>query len=203
MSNEDTDESDEKYASLEENDFAVGNSGGAAPEANTNARTHGLYMEEHGYINRQDESDQEWIFELTESLADMWRRRHDGKPPKAIRQRLESIAIDMHRVAWANDYFADEGLTQLREEVVGNETITAEKLNLWAGEIRQYNESIERRLDRHSLLDPPEDRTGGLEPDTTMENEDYVITVGAEPDEEEEYVIEDDDGGSDEDDDEE
>lgn len=157
------------------NDFAAGNPGGGAPEKNTNARTHGLTMKEDGYIERQDEQDQEWIHELLESLVDMWRRRHEEKPPKAIRQRLQSIAIDMHRVSWADSYFADEGLTQIRQEVVGDETITAEKLNLWAGEIRQYNESIERRLDRHSLLDPPEDVGGRAEPGTTMESDDYVI----------------------------
>lgn len=74
------------------------------------------------------------------------------------------------------DASADEGLTQLRQEVVGDETITAEKLNLWASEIRQYNESIERRLDRHSLLDPPEDRENVVSDNGVMESTDYTIT---------------------------
>lgn len=157
------------------NDFAAGNPGGGAPESNTNARKHSLYMREDDYIERQSDDDQTWIYELTESLVDMWRKRHGDKPPKAIRNRLESIAIDMHRVAWANSYFADEGLTQIRQEVVGDETITAEKLNLWASEIRHYNDSIEKRLDKHGLLDPPEDR-GTPEAGTVLESEDYVIT---------------------------
>lgn len=93
-------------------------------------------MKRDGYIERQDEQDQEWIYELTESLVDMWRRWHSDKPPKAVRNRLENIAIDCRRVAWAHDNFAEEGLTQIRQEIVGDESITAEKLNLWAGEIR-------------------------------------------------------------------
>lgn len=168
------------------NDFAVGNDGGAPP-GNTNARTTGLHMDSDTYIERQSEEDQEWIYELTESLVDMWRVRHHGKPPKTIRQRLESIAIDIHRTEWANAYFAEEGLTQIRQEVVGDDTITAEKLNLWAGEIRQYNESIERRLDKHGLLDPPEDR-GGPGSGGTLESDDYVI----------EYEDDESDGDSDE-----
>lgn len=170
----------------EGNNFAVGNPGGGAPESNTNARTIGLYMKEKGYIERQSESDQEWILELTESLVDMWRKRHGGKPPKAIRQRLESIAIDCHRVAWADDYFASEGLTQMRQEVVGDETITAEKLTLWAGEIRKYNSAIASRLDRHGLFDPPEDRTAGPQPGDTFASEHVEITFvgdGEESDE--------------------
>lgn len=156
-----------------DNDFAKGNPGGGAPEQNTNARKHSLYMREDDYIQRQSDDDQNWIFELTESLVDMYRRRHGGKPPKAIRNRLESIAIDMHRVAWANDYFADEGLTQIRQEVVGDETITAEKLNLWASEIRHYNDSIEKRMDKHGLLDPPSE--GNFAGGAVMASDDYAI----------------------------
>lgn len=149
------------------------------PEGSANARTHGLHMKRDGYTERQDEQDQEWIYELTESLVDMWRARHGDKPPAAIRNRLENIAIDMHRVAWANDYFADAGLTQIRQEVVNDDKITTEKLTLWAGEIRQYNESIERRLDKHGLLDPPEDRGESSLPEDghVMESDDYKITV--------------------------
>lgn len=161
----------------ENNDFAVGNDGGA-PKGNTNARTIGLYMKEDEYIERQDEEDKEWIYELIESLVDMWRRRHGDKPPRAVRNRLENIAIDMHRVAWANEYFADEGLTQIRQEVVGDETITAEKLNLWSAETRKFNDSIEKRMDKHGLLDPPEDRAGSSVPGgTIMASEDYVIEI--------------------------
>lgn len=134
-------------------------------------------MKRDGYIERQDEQDREWIYELTESLVDMWRRRHGESPPKAIRNRLKTIAIDMHRVSWADDYFADEGLTQVRQEIVGDETITSEKLNLWAGEIRQYNMSIERRLDKHGLLDPPEDRTGAKDGVEVMRSDDYEIVI--------------------------
>lgn len=149
-----------------------------APESNTNARTTGLHMKRDGYTSRQTDEDREWIYELTEDLCDMWRERHGGKPPKAIRQRLENIAIDMHRICWANDYFAEQGLTQIREEVVADEKITAEKLTLWSKEIRMYNESIERRLDRHSLLDPPEDRNDTtLESGTVLRSDDYEIVI--------------------------
>ena len=181
-----------------ENDFAEGNPGGGAPKANTNARKHGLHMKREGYIERQDEQDREWIYELLESLVDMWRRRHQDKPPKAIRQRLQSIAIDMHRVSWADSYFADEGLTQIRQEVVGDEKITAEKLNLWASEIRHYNDSIEKRLDKHGLLDPPEDREDGGFGDGTQvyKSDDYTIIERTvedpdedEADDDESYVL--------------
>lgn len=162
------------------NDFAAGNLGGGAPEQNTNARTHGFHMREDDYIERQDESDRELIFELTDSLIDMWRRRHGDKPPKVIRNRLESIAIDCHRVAWANEYFADQGLTQIRQEVVGDETITVEKLNLWASEIRHSNDSIEKRMDKHGLLDPSEDRDSEFEAGTVYASEDYIIEIEAD-----------------------
>lgn len=170
-----------------------------AAEQNTNARTHGLHMKRDGYTSRQDDEDQEWIYELTESLVDMWRRRHGDKPPKAIRNRLESIAIDMHRVAWADAYFADKGLTQMRKEVVGDETITAEKLNLWASEIRHYNDSIEKCLDKHGLLDPPEDRDGSsLSPGTVFESDDYIIEVTDDELEDQDQDSDDDDeSGSD------
>lgn len=151
-----------------------------APDGSTNAKSHGLYMKRDGYIERQSDEDQEWILELTESLIDMWRARHQGKPPKAIRSRLESIAIDMHRVSHANAYVADEGLTQIRQEVVGDETINSEKLTLWSSETRHYNDSIERRLDKHGLLDPPEDRGGGGP--RVYESEDYRIEVGEDVD---------------------
>lgn len=91
----------------------------------------------------------------------------------------------------ANDYFADEGLTQIREEVVGDEKITAEKLTIWSSELRMYNESIERRLDRHSLLDPPEDRGHAeLEPGAELRSDDYIITIDDAGDESDEWVIE-------------
>lgn len=57
-------------------------------------------------------------------------------------------------------------------------------MNLWAGEMRQYNESIERRLDKHGLLDRPEDRDETLNDGETKgyENEYYRITVGPDVD---------------------
>lgn len=51
----------------------------------------------------------------------------------------------------------------------------AEKLNLWASEIRHYNDSIEKRLDKHRLLDPPEKRN--LESGTVLESADYRIEI--------------------------
>lgn len=80
--------------------------GAGAPEQNTDARTHRLHTKRDGYIERQSDDDQEWIFELMERLADMWRTHHGGKPSKAIRNRLKNIAIDMCRVAHANDHLA-------------------------------------------------------------------------------------------------
>ena len=161
------------------------------------ARTHGLHMKRDGYIEWQSETDQEWILELTEPLIDMWRARHQGKPPKAIRNRLQSITIDMHHVSHANAYMADEGLTQIRHEVVGDETINSEKLTLWSSETRHYNDSIERRLDKHGLLDPLEDRTKMTVGIQVMESDDYRIEIGGGVDPDAEYVTTFEDASSD------
>lgn len=48
---------------------------------------------------------------------------------------------------------------------------------MWASEIRHYNLSIERRLDKHGLLDPPEERDGEEYADGTRvyKSDDYTI----------------------------
>ena len=82
----------------------------------------------------------------------------------------------------------------MRQEVVGEEKFTSEKLNLWASEIRHYNISIEKRLDKHGLLDPPEDRDGEEYADGTRvyKSEDYtIIERPVEDGDEDELEIED------------
>lgn len=45
-----------------------------------------------------------------------------------VPRRLENIAIDVDHIIW-NEYFADEGLTQVCREDVGDQTITP-RINL-------------------------------------------------------------------------
>lgn len=117
------------------------------------------------YIDKMPEEDRALIYELTESLSDLWHRRHGGRPPKAIRQRLEALAVDMHKTAVAGGYLAERGLTEERDALVGGEVITTERVNLWASELRKLDSAIDRRMDKHGLLDPPEDRRTGPIPD--------------------------------------
>lgn len=147
-----------------------------APEKNHNSVKHGLYMATDTYIDKMPEEDRALIYEITESLADMWASRHGGRPPLAIRNRLEALAIDMHKSGVASGYFAERGLTEEREALVDGEVISTERVNLWASELRRLDSAIESRLDRHGLLDPPEDRTAGPQPGDVFASEHVEIT---------------------------
>lgn len=149
---------------------------GGPPKGSANAKTHGLYMATETYIDKQSEEDRAIIYEITESLADMWASRHGGRPPLAIRNRLEALAIDMHKSGVASGYFAERGLTEEREALVDGEVISTERVNLWASELRRLDSAIESRLDRHGLLDPPEDRTAGPQPGDVFASEHVEIT---------------------------
>lgn len=129
-----------------------------APDNNINGAKHGLYMKADKYIERMDdEADREWIRDMIGSLEDIYRKRWREAPPKAKREILVGIAIDLHRISWSNGWFADTGLTQVQQEIVNGETITAERVNVWSGEIRKYSESVTRRMDKLGLLDDPEE----------------------------------------------
>lgn len=155
------------------NDYAKGNDGGAPPK-NTNAQKHGLHMSRDQYIEKQTEEDQEWIRDMHAGLCDRVRRQ--GRDPDIIdRELLRSLAIDLHKVAAANGYFAERGLTERTDVIVDGEAITTEEINKWASELRQHNESIYRRLDKHGLLE--EGEPSGFGPGSTIESEHVSITI--------------------------
>jgi len=128
---------------------------GSSHEDNQNAQTHALFSSKDGYYQNLPQDEQEWVFDLTHTLLDRVRDRGDD-PDMFDREALKNIAIDLHRISHANSYLSDEGLTQLESFVEDGVQMQREKVNIWAGELRQYNESVYRRMQKHGLLDDPE-----------------------------------------------
>lgn len=140
----------------EGNQNAVGNDGGAAPEGNQNPQTHALFASHDGYYHDLDNDAQAWVSDFTDTLLDRYRDAHGKEPDMFDREALKNIAIDFHRVGTANSWFSKQGLAHTEE--VRSESFTKQevKVNVWASEIRQYNESVYRRMQKHGLLDDPE-----------------------------------------------
>lgn len=159
-------------SSHEGNQNAVGNDGGA-PEGNQNAQTHALFSDHDGYFHDLDEPEQEWVFDFTNDLLDRYRTVHGKDPDMFDKESLKNIAIDFHRVATANSWFSEHGLVTVDFEDTPETTRKTTKVNVWAQEIRQYNESVYRRMQKHGLLDDPESQKAqSLEQvgDALMEN---------------------------------
>lgn len=140
----------------EGNQNAVGNDGGA-PEGNQNAQTHGLFASRDGYHNDLDDDEQQWVFDFTNALLDRHREMKGKEPDMFDREALKNIAIDFHKVAHANGYFREEGLVQTNwQGTMEGRVPLGDEVNVWASEIRQHNESVYRRMQKHGLLDDPE-----------------------------------------------
>lgn len=133
-----------------------GGASSGAPDGNQNSQTHALFASHDGYYHDLDDDAQEWLFDFTHTLLDRYRDAHGKEPDMFDREALKNIAIDFHRVAHANEWFADEGMAHIEE--VRSESFSKRevKVNVWASEIRQYNESVYRRMQKHGLLDDPE-----------------------------------------------
>lgn len=132
----------------EGNDFAVDNDGGA-PEGNQNAQTHGLDASRDGYFADLDDNEQRWIVDMHQSLLDRYRRFNGSEPGRFDTESLKHIAIDFHRIANANGWFAEHGL-------VHDGDADDLRVSEWAAEIRKLNESIYERMDKHGMLPSPE-----------------------------------------------
>lgn len=137
------------------NDYANGNNGGA-PEGNQNAQRHGLFSERSGYYADLSDGEQDWIDSFTHSLLDRFRRYHDKDPDAFDRETLKHIAIDFHRTSEANDFFSDAGLVHREIDMAGGEPVETIKQNVWASELRRYQESIMDRMDSMGLLESPD-----------------------------------------------
>lgn len=133
-------------------------SDGSSHEDNQNAATHGLFSSHDGYYHDLDDDEQEWVFDFTNDLLDRHRRAHGQDPDMFDKEALKNIAIDFHRVAHANGYFRDKGLVQTNWETTdqGDKVPRGDEINVWAKEIRQYNESVYNRMKKHGLLEDPE-----------------------------------------------
>lgn len=126
-------------------------------DKNQNAQTHALFSQHDGYYHDLDEDEQEWVFDFTHTLLDRHRNAHGKKPDMFDREALKNIAIDFHRIAHANGYFREKGLVQTDYQgTMEGRVPLGDEVNVWAGEIRQYNESIYRRMKKHGLLDDPD-----------------------------------------------
>ena len=140
---------------------------GSSHEQNQNAQTHALFSDKDGYYHDLEDDEQEWVFDFTHTLLDRHRRVHGEEPDMFDKEALKNIAIDYHRIADANDWFRKNGLVNRDFEDSPDKTKQTIKVNVWAKEIRQYNESIYRRMEKHGLLNDPEsqkaDAIGGLE----------------------------------------
>lgn len=127
-----------------------------APEGNQNAQTHALFADHDGYYHNLDDDAQQWLFDFTHVLLDRHRDAHGKEPDMFDREALKNIAIDFHRVAHANEWFAENGMVQQDIQDTPQSFSKTTKINVWASEIRQYNESIYRRMQKHGLLNDPE-----------------------------------------------
>jgi len=136
------------------------NVGNGDQKGNQNAQTHALFAERDGYYQDLSEKEQNWVFDFTNDLLDRKRRMIGGDPDMFDKEALKNIAIDFHRVATANSWFSEKGITQPERKVTpqGGTVVTGKKLNTWASEIRQYNESIYRRMKKHGLLEDPDSK---------------------------------------------
>lgn len=134
------------------------NVGRGDQEGNRNAEKHALYSDKDGYYHGLSESEQQWVFDFTNDLLDRQRRLQGREPDKFDKEALKNIAIDFHRVATANSWFQSRGLAPDDHKVTpqGGVVAAGKKVNEWASEIRQYNESIYRRMQKHGLLHDPE-----------------------------------------------
>lgn len=140
-----------------------------APESNQNAQRHGLFSERDGYYQALPDEQQEWVFDFTNALLDRLRKRQNTDPDMFDKEALKNIAIDFHKVAHANEYFKEEGLTQVMHKTAGEAVVTEDQINVWAKEIRQHNESIYRRMKKHGLLDDPESQKADAIEKVTLE----------------------------------
>lgn len=130
---------------------------GTSHEKNQNAQSHGLFSKHDGYYHDLDESEQEWVFDFTNTLLDRLRKAHGKEPDMFDKEALKNICIDFHRVAHANGYFREKGQTQTQwQGTMEGRVPLGDDVNVWASEIRQYNESVYRRMQKHGLLDDPE-----------------------------------------------
>ncbi|SIS00234.1 hypothetical protein SAMN05421858_5108 [Haladaptatus litoreus] len=143
---------------------------GESHENNQNAQTHGLFSKHDGYYHDLDEDEQEWVFDFTNSLLDRLRKSHGKEPDMFDKEALKNIAIDFHRVAHANGYFREKGEVQTQwASTMEGRVPMGDEVNVWASEIRQYNESIYRRMQKHGLLDDPESQKADALSDLTVE----------------------------------
>lgn len=127
-----------------------------APEDNQNAQTHALFSERDGYYQDLEDDEQQWVFDFTNDLLDRHRRINGREPDMFDKEALKNIAIDFHRVATANDWFRKNGLVNVDYEDTPQVAKKTTKVNVWAKEIRQYNESVYRRMKKHGLLEDPD-----------------------------------------------
>jgi hypothetical protein len=160
------------------NQNAVGNSGGAPPEKNQNAQTVGLWAKHEGYYHNLPNDEKEWVDTFLRGLLEQYQEVHDKEPASSDHELLKNIAIDIHRVAHANEWFAENALVHEQKRRGDGWTSVETKINVWASEIRQYNESIYRRLDKHGLLESPEKQAANAR--KNMSSESYTIRL--EPD---------------------
>ncbi len=135
-----------------------------APEGNQNAKTHGLFSSHDGYYQDLSDEEQEWVFDFTNDLLDRHRDYHGSEPDMFDKEALKNIAIDFHRVAHANGYFREKGLVETQFQQTDDGPVpVGDKLNEWAKEIRQYNESVYNRMKKHGLLEDPDTKQAQAE----------------------------------------
>lgn len=159
----------------EGNDFAAGNDGGA-PAGNQNAQTHGLFADHDNYFNDLEDDEQAWVFDFTNDLLDRYRRHHGKEPDMFEHESLKNVAIDFHRIANANGWFAEQGLVHHETDMSGGTPTEEVKLNVWSREIRKYNESVYQRMQKHGLLDDPETQKADAIDDLSVEIEHIRVT---------------------------
>jgi len=73
---------------------------------------HGLYIDRGGYYKGLPEEDQKWIDAVTDDLID---KSYYGKEDLSMLEKCREIAVDLHQRRRADEYLAQEGLTQTQD----------------------------------------------------------------------------------------
>lgn len=105
--------SEDRYVAPEGNDHAEGNSGGAPPECNQNARSHGVFSTPEFLIDDLDENELEWIEAITDGYLEV--APFGPEDPRA--ERLAMTAVKVYQSWAAENAMLRDGLSE--EQTVG------------------------------------------------------------------------------------
>lgn len=132
--------------------------GGGAPEGNSNAKKHGLYMSRQKYFDELSDEEKEFVDAIVESLLEdaPFDRQNFAKF-----QMVRNIAIDMHKMRRANEYVDEKGVVD-RDRTVGytddGKPIKVDEENVVNVAYDRLNRTMTRQLKELGILDDPDSK---------------------------------------------